>query len=64
MPRYVTEEAVARLIHATESDHCNSCHSDADDEGYDMIEIDLGKDRYSEVCCGIITKFRAWLEAK
>jgi hypothetical protein len=37
--------------------HCDSCHEDFDEWGYEMCEIDLGKNRYAEVCCSISTTY-------
>ena len=59
--RYVSEDAIARLIHAKESDHCISCHYYEEEP---MMELDLGKGRWSDVCCGIKSKFEEWAKQR
>ena len=53
--RYVSETVVCRLLRRRgfEIDHCDSCHEDQDEWGYEMIEIDLGNGRRTEVCCRV-----------
>lgn len=60
-PRFISESVIVRLIGATEKDHCISCHSDF--EGYEGNEIDLGKGRWTNLCCGITEKFKAWKDS-
>ena len=52
--RWITEEKIRRLLRRNNIpfDCCISCHEDSDD-GYDMIEEELGKNRITEVCCGV-----------
>lgn len=60
----VSEEAVIRLIgDAFGGLHCTSCHEDAA-MGYPMVEIDLGKGRYAEVCCYVHEDYLEWLAEK
>ena len=64
MTRWVSEAAIIRLIGPKYYDgHCISCHEDRDD-GYPMSELDLGKDRYAEVCCSVFNAFKAWQQEK
>lgn len=59
--RYVSENAIQKLIKHPYC--CNSCHDDADDYGYDLIELtpeELGKNRWAEVCCEVANMFKEW----
>lgn len=62
MTTIVYEDAIARLI---KSDRCcPSCHEDANEYGYDLMEIELGKNRTAYVCCDIFNAFEDWCEKK
>lgn len=70
--RYVREEALIRLIkrglYGARMRCCGSCHNDADDyatEGmYQLRDIDLGKGRYTEVCCAIGSEYDEWVKTR
>lgn len=59
---YVSEQALCRLIKYDE--HCSSCHSDEDDGCPSFSELDLGKGRYTEVCCNIAMAYRNWCNGR
>lgn len=52
--RYIPEEVVRRTLKIKEP-CCTSCHKEPEDIA--MHEIELGKQRYSEVCCTIQIAF-------
>ena len=56
---YVNEAAVIRLI-KHKNGCCVSCHEDEED-GYELSDLDLGKGRYSFVCCIIKIAFKEWV---
>jgi hypothetical protein len=43
--------------HGWKEDHCTSCHEDADQLGYWMLEMELTKGRDAEVCCVVGNQF-------
>jgi len=61
--RYIPEKAIIRLIGPYYKGCCPTCH---DDEmmGYDLCELELGKNRYAYVCCEVAIAFRKWYEDK
>ena len=62
--KVVDERAIIRLIRHFYNGHCDSCHED-EEEGYDeMIYMDLGKGRYSYVCCRIANAYEEWKQKK
>lgn len=60
--RYISEEKICRLIKAKPSDHCMSCHTDSDEIA--LEEVDLGKGRWTELCCGIRIKLEEYQTRK
>lgn len=57
----VPEGVVKRLIKA--DDCCGSCHTDADEYGYSLAEIDFGRGRVAYVCCACRLAYDRWVEA-
>ena len=53
--RWVSETVICRLLRRRgfEIEHCDSCHEDQDEWGYEMIDFDIGKGRRAEVCCRV-----------
>jgi hypothetical protein len=63
MRYYVREQVLVRLMR-WRGGCCDSCHDDADayaHEGmYQLREIELGKGRYTEVCCRVGAAYDRW----
>lgn len=61
--KYVFEDAIRRLI-KFKGACCMSCHEDDELYGDYLIELDLGKNRYSPVCCTVSIAYDEWCERK
>lgn len=59
MPRYVPEKVIIRLIEDHYFGCCTSCHQNFD-LGYSIFTLDLGKGRWSEVCCQVAQAYEAY----
>lgn len=51
--KYIAEKIILRFLKLTTKDCCISCHDDQDEYISHLILIELGKNRYSEVCCEV-----------
>lgn len=60
--RFIPEVKIIRLLRQHYSGCCNSCHDDMDGGDGSGIEIDLGKGRWSEVCCKVSLAFEKLLK--
>jgi len=65
--RYVPEEAIRRLV--KRNGHCcDSCHDDAEqyeaENMYQLRELELGKDRWAEVCCSVGIAYDDWIKRR
>ena len=65
---YIPESTIKRLIKYSKPYCCGSCHDDAEtyeDTGeYQLIAFNLGKDRYTELCCEVISEYEDWCKKK
>lgn len=64
--RFVREAVVERFLRqrGVKVLHCGSCHSD-EDAGYSSqlsYPVDLGRDRYTHLCCGLLEDFKKFLK--
>jgi hypothetical protein len=60
--RQISEKVIIRLVGSYYKGCCASCHDDRIELGYHMIDIELGKGRWAEVCCYVYDAYKKWLE--
>lgn len=63
LERQIPEKIIIRLCKKFFESCCTSCHEDQD-IGYNMLNLDLGKNRSAEVCCGVMTAIEQYRKHK